>query len=47
MNRILVYGGRVIDPASGIDERLDVLVVDGRIAEVGADLAAPEGADLL
>ncbi|MYC00863.1 MAG: dihydroorotase [Chloroflexi bacterium] len=47
MNRILVYGGRVIDPASGIDERLDVLVVDGRIAEVGADLAAPEGAELL
>lgn len=45
MNSILVYGGRVIDPASAIDERLDVLVVDGRIAEIGADLPAPEGAE--
>ena len=41
---ILVHGGRVIDPASNIDEKLDVLVVDGRIAEVGAGLAAPVGA---
>ena len=41
---ILVHGGRVVDPASNIDEKLDVLVVDGRIAEIGADLAAPTGA---
>lgn len=40
MSRILVHGGRVIDPASGLDARLDVLIVDGRIAEVGADISA-------
>ncbi len=47
MSSILIHGGRVIDPAAGLDEWLDVLVVDGRIAEVGVDLAAPDGASLL
>lgn len=47
MSSILVHGGRVIDPASGLDERLDVLIVDGRIAEVGADLTVPDGAQSL
>ncbi len=41
---ILVHGGRVVDPASKIDEKIDVLVVDGRIAEVGPELTAPAGA---
>jgi dihydroorotase len=35
---ILLTGGRVLDPASGTDDHLDVLVRDGRIAEVGASL---------
>ena len=43
MTSILVHGGRVVDPASGLDERLDVLIVDGRIAEVGAAIAPPSG----
>ena len=47
MSSILIHGGRVIDPAAGLDEWLDVLVVDGRIAEVGADLATPDGAVLM
>ena len=47
MSSVLVQGGRVIDPASGLDARLDLLIVDGRIAEVGADLVAPEGAQRL
>lgn len=34
MDRILIKNGRVIDPLSGIDETLDVLIADGRIAEV-------------
>ena len=33
--RRLVHGGTVIDPASGCHELLDVLVADGRIAEIG------------
>src|SRR5262245_6973170 len=35
---ILIRGGRVIDPAQGIDRHLDVWIVDGKIAELGADL---------
>ena len=45
--QILVRGGRVMDPASGVDARVDVRVVDGRIAELGADLSAPDGAHVL
>jgi len=32
---ILVKGGRVIDPDSGRDEVADVLIVDGKFAEIG------------
>lgn len=35
----LLKGGRVVDPAAGIDEVLDVLIVDGTIAAVGPDLS--------
>ena len=38
---ILIRGGRVIDPAQGMDRHLDVWIVDGKIAEVGADIRAP------
>lgn len=32
--KILIRGGRVIDPASEIDSKLNVLIADGKIAEV-------------
>ena len=32
---ILIRGGRVIDPVQEIDEKIDVLIVDGRIAGLG------------
>jgi len=35
---VLLKNGRVVDPASGLDEVADVAVVEGRIAEIGADL---------
>ncbi|HEX8960094.1 MAG TPA: dihydroorotase [Geobacteraceae bacterium] len=35
---LLIKGGRVIDPSQGIDDTLDVLVVEGRIKEVGKGL---------
>jgi hypothetical protein len=43
----LLRGGRVIDPGTGWDGVADVLVQDGRIAAVGSDLVAPEGATVL
>jgi dihydroorotase len=38
---LLIRGGRVIDPAQGIDRHVDVWIVDGKIAELGTDLRAP------
>ena len=38
--RIRISGGRVIDPANGLDRQLDVFVADGRITAVGT---APDG----
>lgn len=36
--KLLLKGGRVIDPAQNYDQISDVLVTDGRIAKVGANL---------
>ncbi|WP_457675100.1 dihydroorotase [Thiolapillus sp.] len=35
MNRIHIRGGRLIDPANGIDDRLDLWLADGRVLAVG------------
>lgn len=43
--KILIKGGRVIDPANKIDKIADVLVEDGRIAAVGENLPS-EGAEV-
>ena len=39
---LLIRGARVIDPAGGIDEVCDVLVIEGRVAGVGAGMG-PHG----
>jgi dihydroorotase len=46
MTRILLRGGRVLDPAAARDEQADVLIEDGHIAEVRPGIEA-EGADVL
>src|SRR5215471_12715886 len=38
---IVIKNGRVIDPASQIDQVCDVFITEGKIAGVGADLSAP------
>ena len=45
MEKLLIRGGRVIDPANGVDRVADVLVEDGKIAAVGEGLSA-EGASV-
>jgi dihydroorotase len=40
MTRIQIAGGRLIDPASGIDAILDLFIADGRVAAIGQ---APDG----
>jgi dihydroorotase len=42
--KLLIQNGRVVCPASGLDGAADVLIEDGRIAAVGADLPA-DGAE--
>src|SRR6187200_2478249 len=36
--KVLLKGGRVVDPAAGRDGEFDVLIDDGRIAVIGKDL---------
>ncbi len=38
MKRILIRGGRLIDPAHGVDAELDLALADGRVAAVGSDV---------
>jgi dihydroorotase len=38
---ILIRGGRVIDPAQGIDRHLDVWIADGKIMALEPDIRAP------
>src|SRR5690349_11764895 len=42
MSGLVISGGRVVDPASGMDAIGDVAVVDGKIAAVGTSLGGAE-----
>ena len=46
VNTMLIRGGRVIDPANGIDKLADILVENGRVAAIGENLAC-EGAQAI
>lgn len=39
--QLLIRGGRVIDPVSGLDRVADVAIKDGMVAGIGARLSAP------
>lgn len=39
MKTLLIRGGRVLDPANGIDEIADIFVADGKIAKCGTNLS--------
>ncbi len=34
-DQVLIKGGRVIDPANNLDDVCDVLIIDGKVAEIG------------
>jgi dihydroorotase len=44
---VLIRGAHLLDPRTALDGRADVLVRDGVIAEIGEDLNAPQGAELV
>jgi dihydroorotase len=46
MSRLLLKGGRVVDPAQGIDATLDVMISDASIEEVGPRVP-PRGAQVV
>lgn len=41
----VIRNGHVIDPANQIDTIADVLIVDGKIQEVGTNVLVPDGAE--
>lgn len=43
MSSLLIKNGRIIDPASKMDQVGDVLISDGKIAQVGTNLSLTEG----
>ncbi len=44
---LFLQGGRVVDPEQKLDQPLDLLLVDGRVAARGEGLDSPEGAEVL
>jgi len=44
---LLVRDARLVDPGSALDTRGDLLVMDGAIADVGAGLGHPDGAEVV
>ncbi|MBX3175508.1 MAG: dihydroorotase [Gemmatimonadaceae bacterium] len=43
----LVKGGRLVDPSQNLDAVGDLLLVDGKVAQVGGSIAAPVGATVV
>ncbi len=43
MGSLMISGGRVVDPASGMDAIADVALLDGKIAAVGTGLGRRSG----
>lgn len=41
--KILIKGGYVIDPRSGLDSHYDILIAGDRIAKIGKNIQKPEG----
>lgn len=44
---LLVKGGRLVDPLSGLDARRDIAIADGRIVAVEADIASEGASEII
>jgi len=47
LDRLLIRGGRLVDPRNKIDEKLDILLAKGRVAEIGKALSPGRGTKVL
>jgi dihydroorotase len=45
MPKLLIHGGRVIDPSQDLDEALDLLIEDGRVAKLDGRIKPPKDAE--
>jgi dihydroorotase len=45
MSKLLIHGGRVIDPSQGLDGAFDVLIEDGEVAKIDGAIKKPKGAE--
>ena len=43
--KMLLQGGRVVDPSQELDGERDVLLADGQVAAIGEGLDAPYAAE--
>lgn len=41
--KLFLKGGRLVDPVSGRDEKVDIQIVDGRIDRIATSIATPKG----
>ena len=39
-NEVLIKGGHVVDPATGLDGRADILIKDGKVKMISNDIKA-------
>ena len=47
MNRLLIRGGQLVDPRNKINEKLDILIAEGKVAEIGKELSVSRGTKVL
>ena len=47
MSRLLVRGGRVVDPSQGLDAVADVLIEEGEVARVGEGIRPGRHAEIV
>ena len=47
MKPLLLKGGRVIDPSQGHDAVADLLIQDGKVSQVSANITGPDGTDTI
>src|SRR5829696_1745680 len=45
MAKLLIHGGRVIDPSQDLDGSFDLLVEDGHVARIDGRIKPPKGAE--
>jgi dihydroorotase len=47
VSRMLIRGGRIVDPSQNIDARLDLLLADGAVAELRSGIEPSDGWDVV